>query len=194
MGLESAAGQNRAESLRSRCEKTVNSYLLGIEKRYSSQALNEALQYLFVPTSTDATPPELATIINERMHSIAVEFGDEAVNSALHSFDRNRFPPAPLAEDPKPDDQEIKASEAIIQEMSEIYRELAEKHTDAYELLGGDDAYYHLDEMPVHGSVEQTADLQQKLQQLKLAAATAADYSLPEEERKAKLKELSKQL
>lgn len=59
--------------------------------------------------------------------------------------------------------------------MIEILMRLAEQHRDAYELLGGDDMYWHLDETPLSGTGSEAGELGRGLRILQEFAEIAAD-------------------
>jgi hypothetical protein len=63
----------------------------------------------------------------------------------------------------------------FIAPMSEILMALAASHRDAYELFGGDDAYWHLEETPLKQTELEAGELRRGVELLREYAGIAAE-------------------
>ncbi len=178
------------ETVEARTKKMIDSTLTELDTQFGAADVNAALQCIFVGDEAVFAPPASLSHLKWKLDALNSDFGEDMVSFALYEADKKRNPPIETAPEPAKDPQLALEAEGYAGEMSKILTTLRNEHEDAYELWGGDDEHYHLDEMPFWGTVEQTDALREQLELLRSFSAVANDASLPQEERTAKLKTL----
>jgi hypothetical protein len=139
MNFESGPKIESAKQKQERCERKIEALLAELDKKFSSQEVNDALDRIFTPAREAEGTPRALDPLNEALEQLNAEFSEDVVTAALFEVDQHRNPPLEQEQPAEESPEAAALRESVIDAVNGF-------DSDTIALITGDDDDWEIHE------------------------------------------------